>query len=327
MPAELASVSVIIPAYNAAIFIERALASALTQEGVDLEVIVVDDGSTDGTSELVAGLARAEPRIRLIRLDENSGPGAARNAALEAASGDWVAILDADDAYAAGRLRRLIALATERKADIVVDNFFNYDARSGTCGPPVLPPQPHLEMLTKYDFVERSQGFRAEVDYGLLKPILRRSFLEAHRLRYPAASRHGEDFLFIFSALLEGAVYLLSREPSYLYTTRSSAMSRTRIDYLTMAEEVRALLDWPAVRDDPLLRDRVLDRIAAIRRVNARHVVSDRWAAGDAAGLIRAILRDRSVAAEVWRRVRKMLGSPHRLQLRGEPNARDRSVG
>lgn len=114
-------VSFVVAAYNAADTIRRAILSALAQERVDLEVIVVDDCSTDGTSAVVEEIA--DPRVRLLRLAKNRGPGGARNAGLEAARGNWIAILDADDTITANRLSRMIDLATTAGAEIAVDNI------------------------------------------------------------------------------------------------------------------------------------------------------------------------------------------------------------
>src|ERR1700742_4118116 len=87
--------SVIIPTYNRCAFIGRALDSVLSQEGCDLEVIVVDDGSTDGTPEM---LGRYDRQIQILK-QSNKGPGAARNRGLQEASGEYVAFLDSDDLW------------------------------------------------------------------------------------------------------------------------------------------------------------------------------------------------------------------------------------
>lgn len=94
--------SVIIPAYNAEAFIARAIDSVLTQTWPAHEILVVDDGSSDATAEVVA---RYGDRVRYLRQD-NAGVSAARNAGARAASGDWLAFLDADDWYYPDRLKR-----------------------------------------------------------------------------------------------------------------------------------------------------------------------------------------------------------------------------
>lgn len=93
--------SVILPAYNAAAFIARAIDSVLAQTWPAEEIIVVDDGSTDATAAIVAGYGE---RVRYLRQD-NAGVSAARNAGAQAAGGDWLAFLDADDWYYPDRLK------------------------------------------------------------------------------------------------------------------------------------------------------------------------------------------------------------------------------
>jgi glycosyltransferase involved in cell wall biosynthesis len=95
-------VTVLIPAFNAAATIRRALDSALAQTYRQLEIIVVDDGSKDGTSEIV--LAYDDSRIRLVRLPSNRGESGAMNAGIAAAKGDLVAFLDADDEWLPAKL-------------------------------------------------------------------------------------------------------------------------------------------------------------------------------------------------------------------------------
>ncbi len=93
-------ISVIIPAFNRCGLLPRAIESVLRQQGAVFEIIVVDDGSTDGTAEM---LERSFPQITCIR-QSRQGPAAARNRGLEAASGEWIAFLDSDDEWLDGKL-------------------------------------------------------------------------------------------------------------------------------------------------------------------------------------------------------------------------------
>lgn len=109
------SVSVIVPVYNAAETISRTLRSCLTQSVPPLEVLVVDDGSTDRTAEIVAGFGDS---VRLIR-QQNAGPGAARNAAARLARGAWLAFLDGDDWWMPGKLEHQMKLAGAPEIGII----------------------------------------------------------------------------------------------------------------------------------------------------------------------------------------------------------------
>lgn len=101
-------VSIVIPAYNAAVFIERTLASALAQTHSRLEILVVDDGSTDRTVDLVEAAARRDPRIRLFRRPRG-GVAQARNFAIAEARGTLIAPLDADDLWHPDKLAEQVA--------------------------------------------------------------------------------------------------------------------------------------------------------------------------------------------------------------------------
>lgn len=94
----MTAVSVIIPAYNAEIYIAETLNSVLAQSFTDLEVIVVDDGSTDRTATIVTEIADRDGRVSLL-IQQNAGVAAARNAGIQVARGEWLAFLDADDIW------------------------------------------------------------------------------------------------------------------------------------------------------------------------------------------------------------------------------------
>ncbi|GGX90122.1 bifunctional glycosyltransferase/CDP-glycerol:glycerophosphate glycerophosphotransferase [Streptomyces fructofermentans] len=99
--------SVIVPAYNVQAHLHECLASVLEQGGCDLELIVVDDCSPDGCGDVADGFAARDPRVRVVRLPENAGPGPARDAGVRQATGDYLLFLDGDDTLAPDALRSI----------------------------------------------------------------------------------------------------------------------------------------------------------------------------------------------------------------------------
>ena len=111
-------VTVVIPTRNRWATLEAyGLAAALCQEGVDLEVVVVDDGSTDETARRVAALG--DSRVRIVRHEHGNGVARARNAGVAAARGEWIAFLDDDDVWAPNKLRAQLDAAARAAADFV----------------------------------------------------------------------------------------------------------------------------------------------------------------------------------------------------------------
>ena len=115
--------SVIIAALNAEDYIGAAVHSVTSQSVTDLEVIIVDDGSDDGTHDIIAVLASQDDRIIHLQHPTRQGVSAARNKAISVARGEWVAILDADDRFEPNRLETLISQAVSRGLDIIADNL------------------------------------------------------------------------------------------------------------------------------------------------------------------------------------------------------------
>lgn len=134
------TVSIIIPAYNAAKTIQETLDSVVAQTHVDWEAIVVDDGSDDETRQVVREFCQNEPRIRLV-LQEHAGVSAARNRGVAEATGDWLLFLDADDLILENHLERLLArLADDPHLDAVVGGW----ARLAPSGELIEAPQSSL---------------------------------------------------------------------------------------------------------------------------------------------------------------------------------------
>ena len=256
-------ISVVIPAYNAESSIVRAIASVQRQSERDLEILVIDDASTDATAGEVRRLAAADPRIVPITAARNGGPGVARNLGLARARGEWIAPLDGDDQYLPERLATLASRGEATGADLVSDNLLIVHGEGGNAT--LLPAgnDPAAEFwLGAAEFVEGNigRGDRIPRSYGFLKPMLRADFLHANGLRYPEA-RFAEDFLFYLHCLLSGGRWLVARRTMYAYHQREGSLTHAHsaadLAYLSAAE--RALLSHPAVTADPHL-------LAAIRR-------------------------------------------------------------
>jgi glycosyltransferase involved in cell wall biosynthesis len=112
-------ISVVIPAYNRAAHIGKAVESVMQQSYTDFEAIIVDDGSTDATVEVVMRYARRDKRIRLVRHERNRGAQAARNTGIRAARGSWIAFLDSDDSWLPESLKLRIEAAENEKVSVV----------------------------------------------------------------------------------------------------------------------------------------------------------------------------------------------------------------
>lgn len=139
------TVSVIIPTHNRAHLISRAIRSVLEQTFQDLEVIVVDDGSTDGTEEAVKVFT--DPRLRFIRHERNRGGSAARNTGIRAARGEYIAFLDSDDEWLPGKLAEQLRVFAEDPdcGAVYTDILCVY--RDGTVEAPPLGRRPEGRIL------------------------------------------------------------------------------------------------------------------------------------------------------------------------------------
>jgi len=134
-----ALISVVMPCYNAAPYVEAAIGSVLGQSYPQVELIVVDDGSTDGSTEIVQRLAADHPERITLAYQSRVGPFAARNAALAHAHGNYIAFLDADEVWHPDALRLMHGALETVPADIAYCGWQNIGA-SATDSPPQAPP-------------------------------------------------------------------------------------------------------------------------------------------------------------------------------------------
>lgn len=212
-------ISIVIPAFNAAATIERAVLSALAEDFVG-EVLVVDDASDDDTAARVRALGQQDSRAKLIALPENAGPSAARNIAIERAAGEIVGLLDADDYFLPGRIRRMMAGAADELWDFLADELLPH----GTS----LPGTAHGSRVVTMAHFLRHNIIKGPylLELGFLKPLMKKSFLQRHGLRYDQALRFGEDLEFYSRALASGCSFLLLPAAGYVVVDTPMSLSK-----------------------------------------------------------------------------------------------------
>lgn len=255
--------AVIIPAYNAEATIERAVRSALDQTlpvGYQLDVIVVDDCSSDRTAQLVGDMAEAEERLIFLSQVNNGGPSAARNRALAATDAVWFTPLDSDDYMLPGRLNTLLTQALDGGWQMIADNFERaFDDRPSQLLWPSKPDgiwEMDLERFVRRNL--KAGGERTEL--GFIKPVIDRRALTDAQV-YREDMRFGEDYDLYTRLLANGARACLVDAAGYIAVQMQGSLSRIQSvnDHALMVTCDQLLL----ARDD-------LDRSA--RRVIHRHM-------------------------------------------------------
>ena len=226
---DLTDVTVIIPCYNNTGTIEAAVQSALGQT-VPVQVIVIDDCSSDDSAQKARNVAPGDPRLVVLVQDRNQGPSAARNRAIARAETKWVAILDADDRMHPDRLRRLIEQAESDDLDLVADDLIRVEAvadpSQGTrlwSDTPIGVLPLTLSRFARENIDSRT-GSRRELGY--LKPVMRREFLESHGLAYREDMRLAEDFDLYARALQAGARFSLVDPCGYFSVDYPNSLSK-----------------------------------------------------------------------------------------------------
>ncbi|MBQ4207420.1 MAG: glycosyltransferase family 2 protein [Clostridia bacterium] len=205
--------SVIVPAYNSAAFLPQALDSLLSQTAGDFEVVVVNDGSTDNTQEVLDAYIQKDPRVRSLR-QENAGVSAARNNGLLAAGGDYVTFLDADDWYAPDTLKAFTAAAEKSGADLLLGRLQMVED-----GRPAFFHE-MADVLAKEETVGTFDS-RLLWNFLVSNKCYRRAFLLEHDVRFPATG-FSEEGAFFMDAVYAGASMAGAPE-SIVYYRRHTA--------------------------------------------------------------------------------------------------------
>jgi succinoglycan biosynthesis protein ExoU len=218
-----AVVDILVAAWNRSDTIERAITSALGEAEVR-QVIVIDDASTDDTFSRARRTSVGSERVVVRRLPSNLGPAAARNQAFEISTAPYVAILDGDDFLQAGRMGKLLAHAGD--FDFVADDILEVNA-TGALRPMMFSAGFMPWALDFATFVEGNSARRgrSRTELGYFKPLMRRAFLDQHKLRYDERLRLGEDYALYAKALALGAKFLVTPALGYVSQPRPDSLS------------------------------------------------------------------------------------------------------
>ncbi len=315
-------VSVIMANRNGAAHIADALRSVLAQSLAELEVIVVDDASTDPSPRIVEEMAAEDARIRLIRRMSAGGPAAARNDALQRARGDFVAIVDADDMILPDRLQTLVTAAEWEGADIVADDLVLFQDNASA------PPRRLLSgdtpcWIGAEAWVRANRPFGRGPQLGYLKPVIRREALLRHHVAYDERLRIAEDYDLVLRLLLAGAAMRLLPRPGYLYRRHGGSISHRMPE--GALEALRAadarLRSLPAITPAiAAAMDQRLRAIATAQAVQGCMPALKAGRAGDALGtLARRPAALPIVARFAWQALRGRLARPRPAVVADRP--------
>ncbi|EWY41274.1 glycosyl transferase [Skermanella stibiiresistens SB22] len=278
--------SVVIPAYQRADRLVATIRSVQAQSYPAHEIIVVDDGSTDGTEALVKKLAASDGRVRFV-WQSNAGVATARNRGIRMATGDWIALLDSDDTWLPDKLenaRALIGRADD--IDFVHSRcVHDFEVDTGASSPFPLTAEQKCEPLTLLD------GWHIKTS----SVILRRSLLERLGGLFPTDLRTCEDYELFWRAVISARRIAFSAEPDTVIGNLPTSLSRANDRVVSrMLDNVRAMtlvIRWLGDQPGPLQDQSLL--ILKRRRYWAARLALTRAARdGSFVEALRTLLRD-----------------------------------
>ncbi len=296
-------VSVVVPVFDPGRYLHDLLASlrAQTLDPAEFEVVLVDDGSTDGSAEVLDAAAAETPNLRVLHTPNSGWPGRPRNIGIDAARADYVFLCDHDDRLDPEALQRLTDFAIEHGSDVVVGRVVGVG-------------RPAPERIFARTLVDAQQ------DLGLLfssltpQKLYRRAFLDEQDIRFPEGPRRLEDHLFVTKAYLRARrVSIYADHPVYYFVLRDDGRNASRRPiewhgYYANAAESIAVVDGEAPDEATrvLLRRRWL-RTEALARLRGKRLVEQPDRA-DLLHAVRELLQRHYPAAEV-----DLLSPPERL--------------
>lgn len=229
MPNAMPVVSVIIPVYNARDYIEQCISSILEQTLVELELICIDDGSSDASAAICERIAESDERVVVLR-QKNKGASAARNRGIRAARGIWICFVDADDWLEKDMLESLVGIARPETDLVICDHYHNYvngkQKRIGDFGETQVWDRNRIDIeLRKF----LCKGIKSYRPYGHIgfpwARIYRKSMIEAESILFPENVVRTEDGIFNMYAFQNSREIIYLYHPLYHYRVLSDSIS------------------------------------------------------------------------------------------------------
>lgn len=208
-------ISVIIPVYNSARWLSRCLESVCGQTLENIEIICVDDGSSDDSPAILEAYARRDPRIRLHLLGMNRGVSTARNIGIAAARGEWLSFVDSDDFLLRTFYEDLYAASTRAAPDIIKGEIWGYDNEDKRVVP--------REFYAINPDIRRNKAYFC---FGFTSAIFRRQLIVANALSFPTELINMEDPCFTIMAALKARSISTIGTAAYFYAHNPESVTK-----------------------------------------------------------------------------------------------------
>ncbi len=217
-------ISVVVPVYNAEVYLDRCITSIVNQTYTNLEIILINDGSSDSSASIIDSWAEKDSRIKVIH-KENEGDVATRNMGLDIFSGEYVIMIDNDDYIDADMIEYLYGLCVENSADISRCGFMSFSAETDE-GESVNYSE-KITVLGKDDYEKKiidllEAGYNSGVVWNKLYS---KSIISQHRMNKKDGA--ADDFLLNYRILSDNPITVISEVPKYHYLVRDDSMTGT----------------------------------------------------------------------------------------------------
>lgn len=232
-------VSIIVPVYNAEKSLARCVDSILNQEFRDFELILMDDGSRDGSGEICDGYARADARVVVVH-KENTGVSDTRNQAIARARGTFLQFVDSDDWLTADATKLMVRAAEETGCDLVIADFYRVVGEMVSRKGDIDTDQ----VIGREAFVGFMMENPADYYYGVLwNKLYRREIVESHGIRMDAKLSWCEDFLFNLEYVRYATTFYALRTPVYYYVKTKGSLVNQKISFARTVEMKLAMFE------------------------------------------------------------------------------------